>query len=89
MLEVDALPHVSVRFILKSAGAHPGLDGAFQILDMGGRQVAYAGAQLAGRLIEAGDEVATLAIQFEQLGALALSRDDSRKLIQKVRESYL
>lgn len=89
LLEVDVLPYVSVRFILRSAGAHPGLDGAFQILDLGGRQVSYAGAQLGGRLIEAGDEVATLAIQFDQLGALALSRDDSRKLIEKVRESYL
>ena len=65
------------------------MDGAFQILDLGGRQVAYAGAQLAGRLIEGGAEVATLTIQFDQLGALALSRDDSRKLIEKVRESYL
>ncbi len=89
LLQVDELPHVSVRCILRSAGAHPGLDGAFQILDLGGRQISYAGAQLAGRLIEAGDEVASLAIHFDQLGALALSRDDSRKLIEKVRESYL
>jgi transcriptional regulator with XRE-family HTH domain len=89
LLEVDELPHVSVRVILRSVGAHPGLDGAFQLLDLGGRQVSYAGAQLAGRFIEAGDEVAALAIQFDQLGALALSRDDSRKLIGKVRERYL
>ncbi|MES9541606.1 Scr1 family TA system antitoxin-like transcriptional regulator [Actinomadura sp. NPDC000600] len=89
LLQVDELPHVSVRCILRAAGAHPGLDGAFQILDLGGRQISYAGAQLAGRLIEAGDEVATLAIHFDQLGALALSRDDSRRLIEKVRESYL
>lgn len=89
LLEVDALPHVSVRVILRSVGAHPGLDGAFQILDLGGRQVSYAGAQLAGRLIESGDEVAALAIQFDQLGALALSRDDSRKFMYEVRERYL
>jgi hypothetical protein len=76
-----------------SAGRHPGHDGAFQLLtigspNIGSREVAYAGAQIGGRLIEAGDEVATLAIWFGQIGDLALSKDDSRKLIEQVMRTY-
>ncbi|MFV2174723.1 helix-turn-helix transcriptional regulator [Actinomadura sp. LOL_016] len=44
---------LSVRVILRSAGHHPGHDGPFQILKVNGREVAYAGAQIGGRLIEA------------------------------------
>lgn len=88
LIEVGKMPHVTVRIVPRSAGAHPGLDGAFQILSLGGRDVAYAGAQIGGRLIETGDETEVLAIQFDQIGAVALSRDDSRKLIEQALESY-
>ncbi|GGU99057.1 hypothetical protein GCM10010182_14950 [Actinomadura cremea] len=79
---------LSVRVILRSVGHHPGHDGPFQILKVNGREVAYAGAQIGGRLIEAGDEVAALGIKFDQIGAFALSRDGSRELIERTMGMY-
>lgn len=50
--------------------------------------MAYVGAQLGGRLIEGGDEIAKLAIRFAQIGAVALSKSDSRDLIEQTMRTY-
>ncbi|MGP4023460.1 helix-turn-helix domain-containing protein [Actinomadura sp. 3N407] len=88
LLELSRHPRVVIRIIPRSAGAHPGQDGAFQILTIGSRSVAYAGAQIGGRLIEASDEVTTLGVRFDQIGAFALSQDASRKLIEQGMRDY-
>lgn len=81
-------PRTMVRVVARSAGWHRGHDGPFQIFKIKSRELAYAGAQIGGRLIEAGDEVATLALWFDQIGALALSRDASRDLIEQTMRNY-
>uniref|UniRef100_UPI001F34540B DUF5753 domain-containing protein n=1 Tax=Actinomadura sp. K4S16 TaxID=1316147 RepID=UPI001F34540B len=83
LLELGELPHIIIRVVPLSAGAHPGFDGPFQILTVGSRDIAYAGAQIGGRLIEAGDEVRTLGVRFDEIGSEALSRSDSRSLIER------
>ncbi|RSN69977.1 helix-turn-helix domain-containing protein [Actinomadura sp. WAC 06369] len=88
LLGVDDGPQLSVRVILRSAGHHPGHDGPFQLLKVHGREIAYAGAQIGGRLIETSDEVAALGIKFDQIGAFALSRADSRELIERTMGMY-
>ncbi len=50
--------------------------------------IAYVGAQNGGRLIEAGDEAESLAVRFEEIGALAESRDASRDLIVRIMRMY-
>lgn len=52
------------------------------------RLVSYAVAQPAGRLIEADDESAILEVRFDQIGALALPRADSRALIEQTLRMY-
>src|SRR5690606_16267005 len=52
LLELGKLPHVSVRLLPKSAGAHLGLDGPFRLITVKSRLVAYVGARRGGRLIE-------------------------------------
>ncbi|MFI0353499.1 helix-turn-helix domain-containing protein [Actinomadura sp. 9N407] len=88
LVEVGSLPRVTIRIVPRSAGRHPGHDGPIQILRVGSREVAYVGAQLGGRLIEGGDETAALALRFAQIGAVALSKNDSRELIEKTMRTY-
>ncbi|WP_165978317.1 Scr1 family TA system antitoxin-like transcriptional regulator [Actinomadura darangshiensis] len=87
LLELGKLPHVSVRLILKSAGAHLGLDGPFRLITVKGRQVAYAGARRGGRLIEDAAEVQELAVvDYERIGFKALSEDASRARVAELVE---
>ncbi|GLZ12525.1 transcriptional regulator [Actinomadura sp. NBRC 104425] len=88
LLELGKRPLISIRVVPRSVGPHPGHDGAFQVFKIASREIAHAGAQIGGRLIEGGDEAATLAIRFDQIGNLALSRDDSRNMIEDVMRTY-
>ncbi|MFI0407682.1 Scr1 family TA system antitoxin-like transcriptional regulator [Actinomadura sp. 3N508] len=88
LLDIGDDPRLTVRVVPRSAGPHPGHDGPFQLLKIKSREVAYAGAQLSGRLIEAGGETAALTIKFDQIGALALSRDASLELIERTMRTY-
>lgn len=88
LLDIGDNPRLIVRLVPRSAGPHPGHDGSFQILKVRGRDIAYASAQIGGRLIELGDETASLGIKFDQIGALALSRAASRELIERTMRAY-
>ncbi|QKW38324.1 helix-turn-helix transcriptional regulator [Actinomadura sp. NAK00032] len=82
------LPNVIVRFVQPSAGAHRGFDGPFQVISLDGRDVAYAGAQNGGRLIEVPGEVREFWTKFEHIGAKALPEDASRALVEQYLEQY-
>ncbi|TDC07190.1 helix-turn-helix domain-containing protein [Actinomadura bangladeshensis] len=82
------LPNVIIRFIPPSAGAHEGFDGPFQIISMESRDIAYAGAQYGGRLIEAPNEIRDLWATFDRIGAKALPEDASRALVEHYLEQY-
>jgi hypothetical protein len=82
------LPNVIVRFVQPSAGAHRGFDGPFQVISLDGRDVAYAGAQNGGRLIEVPGEVREFWTKFEHIGAKALPQDASRALVEQYLEQY-
>jgi hypothetical protein len=86
LLEMGGLPHVIVRVVPRSAGAHLGLDGAFRIISLESRDVAYVGAQGGGRLIEGTAEVRALGVRFDRIGAKASSEDASRALIEQLLE---
>ncbi|GAA4240746.1 helix-turn-helix transcriptional regulator [Actinomadura meridiana] len=88
LLELADLECVCVRVVSRSVGWHPGQDGHFHVMTVSGRGVSYAVAQVAGRLIEAGDESAILEFRFDQIGALALPRADSKTLIEQILRMY-
>lgn len=88
LLELAEADRVCIRVVPRSAGWHPGHDGHFQVLTTGIREVAYAVAQVAGRLIETGDESAVLGVRFDQIGALALPRAESKALIEQTMRMY-
>ncbi|WP_165964543.1 helix-turn-helix transcriptional regulator [Actinomadura sp. KC216] len=82
------LPNVIIRFIPPSAGAHEGFDGPFQIISLEGRDVAYAGAQNGGRLIEGPVEVRDMWTRLDRISAKALPDDASRALVEQYLEKY-
>ncbi|MBA9002299.1 helix-turn-helix domain-containing protein [Thermomonospora cellulosilytica] len=86
--EMADLPRIVVRIIPFTAGAHLGTDGPFQIISLESRDIAYAGAQNGGRLVEGPGEVREFAFKFDRIGAKAASEDDSRKLIEQWLERY-
>lgn len=88
LLELADTERVCVRIVPRTVGWHPGHDGHFQVLTISGRDVAYAVAQVAGRLIEAGDESGVLDLRFDEIGAVALSRADSKVLIKQTMRTY-
>lgn len=86
LLELGELPHVSIRLLSKSVGAHLGLDGPFRLITVNNRQIAYVGARRGGRLIEDAAEVAELAVDYERIGFKALSEAASRTRLAELVE---
>ncbi|GGV01106.1 transcriptional regulator [Actinomadura cremea] len=86
LLEKSQNWNVILRIVSFSAGEHPGGNGFFQLIGLEDRDVAYAGAQGGGRLIEMGDEIKAFAATFERIGAKAESQDASRELIKQYLE---
>lgn len=82
-LELAQRPNISIRIVLRAAGAHVGLDGTFQVISLETRDVAYAGAIGGGRLIEGSDDARSLAVMYDRIGAKASSEDVSRDLIER------
>ncbi|RFU39506.1 XRE family transcriptional regulator [Actinomadura logoneensis] len=80
--------NVILRIVPFSAGAHPGADGSFQLVDFEGRDIAYAGAQAGGRLIEMAEEVKLMIVKFDRIGAKAASEDASLEILRMYLERY-
>jgi transcriptional regulator with XRE-family HTH domain len=91
LLEVAEWPNVVVRVVPRSwhAGAHPGLDGSFQLLsgdDFG--EVAYTEAPGTGRLVSSPPDVRSYGIRYERIGAKALIEGPSLDLIREAMEAF-
>jgi hypothetical protein len=87
LLEVADLPHVTLRVVPFTAGAHMGLDGSFMVVSVREGDVAYVEANGGGRLVLDVEEVREYAIRFDRIGAEALSRAASKNLIMEAMES--
>lgn len=87
LLEISESPNMMARIVPRSVGYNVGLSGAFKIMTVDGTDVAYAQAPSSGRLVEDPAEIREIAVRYDRIGAEALSRGDSRDLIERVRES--
>jgi hypothetical protein len=86
LLEVSRLPHIVIRVVPRSLGAHVGLDGSFKITTVNEGDVAYMEAVGGGRLSMDRAEIRRYGIRYDRIGADALSRDSTRSLIEQVME---
>jgi uncharacterized protein DUF5753 len=89
--EVAEWPNVVVRVVPRSwqAGAHPGLNGSFQLFSGDGfGEAAYTESPGAGRLVSSPSEVRSYGIRYERISAKALIEGPSLDLIRKVMEEF-
>jgi hypothetical protein len=89
LIEASRLPNITLQILPFSAGAHPGMDGAFMILgfaEPSDPEVQYATSSSGGLFLEGPRELKRSAQIFNHLRALALSIDQSRALITQVRD---
>ena len=82
--------NVTIRVVPYAAGAHPGLEGSFVLLDFR-EQTSFPtevyAETLAGDIYpESTDQIARISLAYERIGDIALSPDESAKLIRHASE---
>lgn len=87
LLDMGERSDVVIRIVPRKVGVHIGLNGPFQVMSHES-DVAYIGAFHGGRLVQDPVEVRELAVDFEMIGAKALSEDASRTLIIEIMEGF-
>ncbi|WP_019631381.1 helix-turn-helix domain-containing protein [Actinomadura atramentaria] len=88
LLELSKHPDYIIRIAPWRAGAHPGMDGAFRLARVAEGEIAFTEAPGGGRLVEEPAEVLDFSVWYDCIGAVALSEDASRRLIERVMESF-
>jgi transcriptional regulator with XRE-family HTH domain len=88
LLELSALPDVTLRIAPRRMGYHLGLAGAFKIMNcVPEGDIAYTEATEGGRLVLDGGDVQRFVVRFDEIGADAMSRSESRGMIERVVET--
>jgi hypothetical protein len=88
LLEETARGHVDLRVIPFAAGAHAGFSGAFTIVEVGHRgKLTVVVVETPERMtyLEQDEDVRRISGRFDRLRDSALSRSDSRTLIDRIR----
>ncbi|AEW94691.1 MULTISPECIES: helix-turn-helix domain-containing protein [Streptomycetaceae] len=91
LLELGALPNVTVQLLPFAAGAHPGLNGQFTILefaDATDASVVYLEGVTSDLYLEKDTDVHTYSMMYEHLRAQALSAEQTRQFIAEVADGY-
>jgi transcriptional regulator with XRE-family HTH domain len=90
LIEVASQPHVTIKVIPYSAGAHPAMDNMFNILDFGdiAPSVVYVEGLMGWIYIERPQEIARYRQVFEQVNTLASSPQESIELIADTAARY-
>lgn len=83
VVELAQLPHVTVRVVPQSVGAHVGRDGSFKIITANGSDAVYTFAPGGGRLIQDATETNSYRVWFDLIGDVALPRDASSRLLEE------
>lgn len=84
LVEAAELSNVELRVLLFEAGAHPGVDGSFTVLefvDPSNPRIVYLDRMTDGEYLDGLRDVAAYRHAHDRLRAAALSPSDSRKMI--------
>ena len=87
LLETRSLPNVTIQVIPYEAGAHPGMDGSFVILDFPGADdpsIVYVESAAGGLFLEEEAEIRRYMLMFEHLRAAASGLDATAALLEEI-----
>ena len=90
LLELAAMPHMTIQVVPFGTGAHPGMEGPFVILgfpEQADPDVVYVDSTTSGAYLELPADVRRYSLMFDHLRAAALKPDDSVGLIAKHAEA--
>ncbi|MEV5711849.1 DUF5753 domain-containing protein [Actinoallomurus sp. NPDC052274] len=87
LLDMSVNPHIGLRVIPRSAGAHAGVDGSFSLMSGEFGDVAYTESPGGGRLVQSINEIRSYAVRYDRIGQVALPERASRELIQEAMEA--
>ncbi|MDF6018284.1 helix-turn-helix transcriptional regulator [Streptomyces sp. JH34] len=86
VIELTAPRNVTLQVVPLEAGLHACLDGPVQVLETPeGRRLGYSEGQKNGRLISDPKEVSVLCQRYDTLRSQALSPNESRALLERLR----
>lgn len=88
LIELARMPHITVRVVPRSAGAHAGRDGSFKIMTVDGTDAVYVAAHGGGRLIQDATEIPSYRVWFDSVSDVALPKDASLRLLIEVMERF-
>jgi transcriptional regulator with XRE-family HTH domain len=89
LVDVAALPHVTVQVIPRTAGAHPGLDGTFYLAELrDSPTILFASDIRDGTITDEPATVAEVMNRWRYLSSLALPARASLDLIQERQETW-
>lgn len=86
VIDLARLPHISVRVVPQSVGAHVGRDGSFKIMTVAGTDRVYTLAPGGGRLIQDATETNSFRVWFDLVGDVALPKNASLDLLVEAME---
>ena len=87
LLEARSLPNVTIQVISFGAGAHPGMDGSFVILDFPDGEdpsIVYTESAAGGLFLEEDAEMRRYILMFEHLRAAASGLDATAALLEAI-----
>jgi transcriptional regulator with XRE-family HTH domain len=86
LLEARSLPNVTMQVIPYGAGAHPGMDGSFVILNFpdGDDPIVYVESAAGGLFLEEDAEMRRYILMFEHLRAAASGLDATAELLEAI-----
>jgi len=87
--ELSGAPNVIIQILPFSAGAHPAMDSAFSVVTFDpptAGDVVYFEYPSGALYLELPDDVARYRLMFDHLRAMALSPEDSRRLLARSAE---
>ena len=87
LLEARTLPNVTIQVIPYGAGAHPGMDGSFVILefpDPDDPSIVYVESAAGGLFLEQDAEIRRYMLMFEHLRAAASGLDATAALLEAI-----
>jgi hypothetical protein len=86
LVEVAALPHVTLQVVPFEAGAHAGMDSPFLILgfpEQADPDVVYVEYTTTGVYLEQQSDVHRYTLMFDHLRAAALKPDDTVEMVKR------